>query len=136
MRMRRRRSRRRLAIGAAAAYLCLVAGLLSPLWRSAAGETAPGASMRPAPAGRPLGALSLGRVDAVPSGLPGYTPPEEASRTVGGEAEVSQAEGSEFEPVEAGSESASAGAGGGGSGQPAPSGGSSSEEQSIIGFEG
>jgi hypothetical protein len=145
--MRRRRSRRRLAVVVAVAYFGLVAWLLSPLWRSAAGEAASQASMRPAPVSRPFGSFSLGRVDAVPPGLPGYTPPKEATSPVSGEAEVSGFEdgeaevsgsgGGASEPVEPAGESASTGTGGEGSTQTASGGGGgSSEEQSVIGFEG
>jgi hypothetical protein len=144
MRMRRRRSRRRLAVGATVAYLCLIAWLLSPLWRSGTSGAAPQTSMRPAPAGQPLGAFSLSRADAIPSELPGYTPPKEASRPAGGEVETLESGGSESEPVEPAGESAAAGrseeASAGtaeeGSGQAAPAGSDDSEEQSVIGFEG
>jgi hypothetical protein len=148
MRMRRRRSRRPVAVVIAVAYFGLVAWLLSPLWGSASGEAASQASMHPAPVSRPFGSFSLGRVDTVPPGLPGYTPPKEAnspgsgeaeiSGAEGGEAEVSGSEGGASEPVEPAGESASTGTGGGGSGgQPASAGGGGgSEEQSVIGFEG
>jgi hypothetical protein len=132
--MRRRRARRRLGVAAAFVYLGLVVWLLSPLWQGVADETASRTPMRPVPAGRPLGAISLGQVDPVPSRLPGYTPPEEASEAVGGEVEAS--EGSEFEPVESGTESTSTSTGEESSSQAPPSSSGGHEEQSVIGFEG